>query len=118
MRTCTPRFYILGTAEPIVLKFATWVGANWIGGFQKAMGWSLSTCARAHPASISQELVDRLSSNLDYGLELIRYVTYTSSAGGGVAEHVRTCTLRLFILGTAEPFVFKFATWGLGLDDN
>ena len=28
VRTCTPRFYILGTAEPIVLKFATWVGAN------------------------------------------------------------------------------------------
>ena len=35
--TCTPRFYILGTAELIVLKFVTRAETNMICGFDKAM---------------------------------------------------------------------------------
>ena len=36
--TCIPRFYILGTAELIVLKFVTGVEFDRICGFDKAMG--------------------------------------------------------------------------------
>ena len=39
--TCTPRFYILGTAELIVLKFVTWVETDMTCGFDKAIGASV-----------------------------------------------------------------------------
>ena len=35
------RFYILGTAELIVLKFATWAETDMICGLDKAMGVSV-----------------------------------------------------------------------------
>ena len=38
---CTPRFYILGTAELIVLKFVTRVEIDMICGFDKAIGTSV-----------------------------------------------------------------------------
>ena len=43
---CRPRFYILGTAELIVLKFATCVDTDMIYGFDKAVGASVhvGTC--------------------------------------------------------------------------
>ena len=38
---CMPRFYILGTAELIVLQFVTWAETDMICGFDKAMGASV-----------------------------------------------------------------------------
>ena len=39
--TCTPRFYILGTAELIMLKVVTGAETDVICGFDKAMGASV-----------------------------------------------------------------------------
>ena len=56
-------------------------------------GWSISARAhRAHRASVSQERLDRLCSNLECGLEVTKYVLSTSHGWGGASLHVRTCT--------------------------
>ena len=53
--TYTPRFYILGTAELIVLKFATWAETDMICGFNKAMG-GVSARAQLHTPSLFRVL--------------------------------------------------------------
>ena len=55
-------------------------------------GWVSPPCARAHRASVSQERLDRLCSDLVYGLEVTKYVLSTSQEWGGASLHVRTCT--------------------------
>ena len=52
--TCISRFYSLGTAELIVLKFVTGVEFDRICGFDKAMGREC-TCAIAHSTSWLEE---------------------------------------------------------------
>ena len=92
VRTCTPRFCISQTARPIVFKFGVWVSAHYLSAFHKSWVGYLCTCARADRASISQERLDRLCSNLVCGLEVTKYVLSTSHGWGRASLHVRTCT--------------------------
>ena len=55
------------------------------------MGY-LCTCARADRASVSQERLGRLGSNLVCGLGVTKYLLSTSHGWGGASLHVRTCT--------------------------
>ena len=72
VRTCTPRFCISQTARPIVFKFGVWVSGYYLSAFHKSWVGYLCTCARADRASVSQERLDRLCSNLVCGLEVIK----------------------------------------------
>ena len=92
VRTCTPRFYISQTTRPIVFKFGVWVSSPYLSAFHKSWVGYLCTCARAHRASVSQERLDRLCSNLVRGLEVTKYVLSTSHGWVGTSLHVRTCT--------------------------
>ena len=92
VRTCTPRFCISQTARPIVFKFGVWVSSHYLSAFHKSWVGYLCTCARADRASISQELLDRLCSNLVCGLEVTKYVVSTSHGWDMASLHVRTCT--------------------------
>ena len=92
VRTCTPRFCISQTARPILFKFGVWVSSHYLSAFHKSWVGYLCTCARADRASISQELLDRLCSNLVCGLEVTKYVVSTSHGWDMASLHVRTCT--------------------------
>ena len=72
VRTCTPRFCISQTAQPIVFKFGVWVSSHYLSAFHKSRVGYLCTCARADRASVSQERLGRLCSNLVCGLEVIK----------------------------------------------
>ena len=99
VRTCTPRFCISQTARPIVFKFGVWVSSHYLSAFHKSWVGYLCTCARADRASVSQERLGRLSSILVCELGVMNYVHNTIH--GWVSLHVRTCTPRFCIPGTA-----------------
>ena len=92
VRTCRPRFCISGTAWPIEFNFGVWVGGHELGACHKSWVRYLCTCARADRASVSQERLGRLCSNLVCGLGVTKYVLSTSQGWGGASLHVRTCT--------------------------
>ena len=92
VRTCRPRFCISGTAWPIEFNFGVWVLSPYLSAFHNSWVGYLCTCARAHRASVSQERLDRLCSNLVCGLEVTKYVLSTSHGWVGASLHVRTCT--------------------------
>ena len=64
VRTCTPRFCISRTARPIEFNFGVRVRGHELGAYHMSWVGYLCTCARAHRASVSQERLDRLCSNL------------------------------------------------------
>ena len=68
VRTCTPRFCISQTARPIEFNFGVPIGGHELGAYHMSWVGYLCTCARAHRASVSQERLDRLCSNLVCGL--------------------------------------------------
>ena len=70
--TCTPRFYILGTAELIVLKFV-W---NMICGFDKAMG------ASVHVRTCTLHLLFRVLAWIDSRLMVVEFLEVTFSRHG------------------------------------
>ena len=92
VRTCTPRFCISQTARPIEFNFGVRVRGHELGAYHMSWVGYLCTCARAHRASVSQERLDRLSSNLVCGLGVTKSVLSTSHGWGGASLHVRTCT--------------------------
>ena len=67
VRTCTPRFCISQTALPIELNFGVLVRGHELGAYHMSWVRYLCTCARAHRASVSQERLNRLCSNLVVG---------------------------------------------------
>ena len=89
------------------------------------MGY-LCTCARAHRASVSQERLDRLCSNLVCGLEVTKYVLSTSHGWDG---YLCTCArapsspyLRIRVANCAkiwcvarDPIVTRFTRVGGGV---
>ena len=68
VRTCTPRFCISQTAWPIEFNFGVRVRDHELGAYHMSWVRYLCTCARAHRASVSQERLDRLCSDLVCGL--------------------------------------------------
>ena len=94
VRTCRPRFCISGTARPIGFNFGVWVGGHELGALHKSWVGYLCTCARADRASVFQERLGRLCSNLVRGLGVTKYVLSTSHGWGGASLHVCTCTHR------------------------
>ena len=68
VRTCTPRFCISQTARPIEFNFGEPVRGHELGAYHMSWVGYLCTCARVHRASVSQERLDRLCSNLVCGL--------------------------------------------------
>ena len=64
VRTCIPRFCISQTARPIEFNFGVRVRGHELGAYHMSWVGYLCTCARAHRASVSQERLDRLCSNL------------------------------------------------------
>ena len=74
------------------------------------MGY-LCTCARADRASVSQERLGRLGSNLVCGLGVTKYLLSTSHGWGGASLHVRTCIPpppHLRMSGSDSPILLKF----------
>ena len=65
----------------------------------------------AHRASVSQERLDRLCSNLACGLGVTKKVLSTSHGWGGASLHVRTCTLSPYLRIRLRPTVLKFDVW-------
>ena len=72
VRTCTPRFCISQTARPIEFNFGVRVRGHELGAYHMSWVGYLCTCARAHRASVSQERLDRLCSNLLCGLRVTK----------------------------------------------
>ena len=99
VRTCTPCFCISQTARPVAFKFGVRVSSHYLSAFHKSWVEYLCTCARADRASVSQERLGRLSSILVCELGVMNYVLNTFM--GEVSLHVRTCTPRFCISGTA-----------------
>ena len=68
--------------------------------FTKSMGTGQSTfictCARAHRASVSQERLDQLYSNLVIGLWAMNYVLFTSH-GWGISARAYVHTALLYL---------------------
>ena len=54
VRTCTPHICILGTAQPIALKFVVHLGANQLRAYH--MPWVAYVFARAHCARMQLQL--------------------------------------------------------------
>ena len=114
MCCCTPRFCISQTARPIVFKFGAWVSSHYLSAFHKSWVGYLCTCARAHRASVSQERLDRLCSNLVCGLEVTTWSsTCFPQVMGGVGHlcaraHVHP---HLRISGSEWPIVLKLNVW-------
>ena len=88
VRTCRPRFCNSGAAWPIEFNFGVWVSSPYLSAFHKSWVGYLCTCARADRASVSQERLGRLCSNLVCGLGVTKYVLSTSQGWGG---HLCTC---------------------------
>ena len=78
VHTCAPRSCISETARQIVFKFGVRVGGHEVCAFHKSWMGYLCTCARAHRASVSQQRLDRLCSNLVCELGVINYVPSTT----------------------------------------
>ena len=92
VRTCRRRFCISRTAWPIEFNFGVWVLSPYLSAFHKSWVGYFCTCARADRASVSQERLGRLCSNLVCGLGVTKYVLFTSQEWGGASLHVCTCT--------------------------
>ena len=97
VRTYTPRFCISQTARPIEFNFGVRVRGHELGAYHMSWVGYLCTCARAHRASVSQERLDRLCSNLVCGLGVTKKVISISHGWGGASLHVRTCTQSLYL---------------------
>ena len=67
VRTCTPQFYISGTAGPIGFKFGVWLGTTHPSVLHMSGVGCFCACARAHPYFISQERLGQLRSNFVCG---------------------------------------------------
>ena len=80
--------------------------------FYKRHGWGtfVCTCAHAHRASVSQERLDRLCSNLVSGLWAMNYVLSTGH-GWGISARAHVQTALLYLENRVADFV---QIWCLG----
>ena len=97
VRTCAPLSHKCSscchsvTVGPIALKFVMHLETHQLQLMQYSRMGYRCTCARAHRASVSQERLGRLCSNLVCRLVVITEVLSTSHVWGASARaHVRT----------------------------